>query len=137
MGRLITRRYGIARTVFLIGRWAVKVPRLRQSSNPMWTIPRALLANQSERDWSGVTGVCPVLHSWLGGLINIYPRAESWPDDSPDPDYDQIGEAWLPRDRKRSNVGLLNGEPVWLDYDGSWNGCPHSRNVAGLTGSEG
>lgn len=130
-------RRGICRTVLLIGPYAIKVPRLKGGISPtgrtwMWTIPRALLANQSEVDWRGVEGVAPVLHSWLGGLINVYPRCEPWPEDGPEPDYDAIGVDWMPRDRKPSNVGLLDGRPVWLDYDGSWNGCPHSRNAAGL-----
>jgi hypothetical protein len=133
--RLVERRYGISRTVFLIGRYAVKVPRLRSQGNghgPTWTIPRAVLANQSERDWGGVEGVAPVLRSLLGGLVNVYPRCEEWPP-GPPPAYDQIGVGWLPRDRKPQNVGILDGKPVWLDYDGSWNGCPHERNTAGLT----
>lgn len=134
---LVERRYGIARTVFLIGRWAIKVPRFKGALSPTgagisWTIPRAMLANQSERDWSGTAGVCPVLHSWLGGLINVYPRCDPWPW-THEPDYDRIGDGWLPRDRKIENIGILNGQFVWLDYDGSWNGCPHTLNVANLT----
>lgn len=140
--RLIERRVGISRAVYLIGRWAIKVPRLVKTvpdHGPTWTIPRAVLANQSEaqwsRDahWSGADGVAPVLRSWLGGLVNVYPRCEEWPADAPEPVYDEIGVGWMPRDRKPQNVGLLNGVPVWLDYDGSWNACPHERNVAGLT----
>jgi hypothetical protein len=135
---LVERRYGICRTVWLVGPWAIKTPRLRGALSPegagvSWTIPRAVLANQSEREWSGVEGVAPVLRSLLGGLVNVYPRCEPWPADTPEPDYDQIGDGWLPRDRKPENVGLLDGQPVWLDYDGSWNGCPHDRNAAGLT----
>lgn len=135
---MIERRYGVSRTVWLVGPWAIKTPRVRGAMSPTgsglsWTIPRAWIANHSERDWSGVEGVAPVIRSWLGGLVNVYPRCEEWPETGPEPDYDNIGEGWMPRDRKRSNVGLLNGEPVWLDYDGSWNGCPHSRNVGGLT----
>lgn len=136
--RLVERRHGICRTVWLVGRWAIKTPRVRGAVSPTgagvtWTIPRAVLANQSERDWRGVAGVAPVLRCWLGGLVNVYPRCEPWPDEGPEPDYDQIGEGWMPRDRKRANVGLLGGVPVWLDYDGSWNGCPHSLNAGGLT----
>jgi hypothetical protein len=32
-------------------------------------------------------------------------------------------------DRKADNIGLLDGRVVWLDYDGSWNGCPHTREA--------
>lgn len=96
-----------------------------------WAITRAVQANLSEAQWSSVEGVAPVLWTLLG-LVNVYPRCEPWPD-GPPPEYDSIGVGWLPRDRKPQNVGLLAGVPVWLDYDGSWNGCPHERNVAGLT----
>lgn len=140
---LLARHYGICRTVYLVGPWAIKTPRLRlprtregvkmtRQRERSWAISRALQANLSEQQWSGSSGVTPVLHSWLGGLVNVYPRCAPWPD-GPEPDYDSIGDGWLPRDRKPENIGLLDGQPVWLDYDGSWNGCPHSRNVAGLT----
>lgn len=131
---MIERRYGICRTVYLIGPWAIKTPRLRHPrGRRMWSIARGVQANLSELDWTGVEGVAPVLWSFAGGLINVYPRCEPWPEQLGEPAYDQIGAGWLPRDRKPENIGLLNGSPVWLDYDGSWNGCPHDRNVAGLT----
>lgn len=136
---MIERRYGICRTVFLVGRWAVKVPRLRGGDDGdrrlSWNISRAVQANLSERQWSEVEGVAPVLHSWLGGLIGVYPRCEPWTGEE-DPPYDEIGVSWLPRDRKPQNVGFLDGQVVWLDYDGSWNGCPHERNVGGLTAGD-
>jgi hypothetical protein len=130
---ILERRYGICRTVFLAGAWAVKVPRLRgyRGRAAVWSIVRGVSANLSELDWSGTEGVVPVRWSLLG-LVSVYPRCVPWPEDGPEPAYDAIGVGWLPRDRKRANVGLLDGRPVWLDYDGSWNGCPHSRNVAGL-----
>lgn len=144
---MIERRYGICRTVFLIGPYAVKVPRWRLPRNRdgikmtrqrerVWAWSRAVQANLSEQQWSNVTGVAPVLHSWLGGIVNVYPRCEPWPTDGPEPDYDAIGVSWMPRDRKPENIGLLDGTPVWLDYDGSWNGCPHSRDVADLATEE-
>lgn len=136
---LVEKRYGICRTVYLVGPWAIKTPRLRLPHPPpseggaewrVWSLARGVQANLSERQWGGVEGVAPVLWSLLG-VVNIYPRCQPW--EGPEPDYDAIGVGWLPRDRKPENIGLLDGEPVWIDYDGSWNGCPHSRNVAGLT----
>lgn len=129
---MIERKQGISRSVYLVGRWAIKVPRLRGQGRLSWRVARAVIANDSEADWKDAPGVAPVLRLWLGGLVAVYPRCDPWPD-GPEPDYDAIGEGWMPRDRKPQNIGLLNGEPVWLDYDGSWNGCPHSTNVAGLT----
>lgn len=129
----VERHEGISRAVYLVGRWAIKVPRWRgDRKDRTWRIARAVIANQSEAQWSGVVGTAPVLHLWLGGIVAVYPRCEPW-SSKVEPDYDSIGEGWMPRDRKPENIGILNGEPVWLDYDGSWNGCPHSRNVAGLT----
>ena len=140
------RHRGICRTVYLVGPWAIKVPRMHLGprtdgsrrtagealTERMWALSRAVQANLSENQWSSATGVAPVLHCWLGGLVNVYPRCEPWPD-VVEPDYDKIGVGWLPRDRKPENLGLLDGEAVWVDYDGSWNGCPHSLNVAGLS----
>lgn len=125
----IERHYGICRTVYLVGPWAIKFPRLHwhelSIERRVWSWTRGVQANLSERDFSESDGVAPVLRS-LFGLVNVYPRCEPWPSDRPGPDYDTLGPAWLARDRKPDNVGLLNGEPVWLDYDGSWNGCPHT-----------
>lgn len=125
---MIARKQGVTRSVYLVGHWAIKVPRLCGQDRLLWRVSRAILANLSEAEWSDSPDVAPVRHLWLGGLIAIYPRCEPWPD-GPEPDYDTIGAAWMPRDRKPQNVGLLNGQAVWVDYDGSWNGCPHSTNV--------
>jgi hypothetical protein len=121
-------RRGICRTVWLVGPYAIKFPSLRRY-NPgwlkglMWSVSRGIQANLAEATWSGVPGLCPVLWSF-GGLVNVYPRAEPVPDDYP-VDYDTIAPAWVPTDKKRDNLGLLNGELVWIDYDNSWNRCPH------------
>lgn len=128
---------GLHRTVLLVGNYAIKVPRLKgyKGRAAVVSVARAVSANDSERQWSGVEGVCPVKFSVLS-LVNVYPRAEPWSHEH-DPPYDEIGEGWIPRDRKPENIGYIYADgayrPVWLDYDGSWNGCPHSRNAAGLT----
>lgn len=136
---LIELHHGISRTAILIGPFAVKVPRLvpieRSLTGAVWTVARAVIANQSERQWSNVDGVMPVKASLLGGLVNIYPRAEPLTaQDRQDAIrdkrwFDSIGEGWIPRDRKWQNVGRYLGRRVWLDYDGSWNRCPHEREV--------
>lgn len=129
----MTIRRGICRTVLLVGPWAVKVPSLRANGNGamgvVWSICRGILANQSERSWTGWEGLCPVRWS-LAGLINIYPRCE--PVTDYDGDYAEVC-TMVPTsmaDRKPENLGRLNGRLVWVDYDMSWNGCPHSRMVA-------
>lgn len=128
-------RHGITRTVLLAGRWAFKVPSTRAHADGLagvlWSVSRGIQANLSELEWSKHTNpadpICPVRWSLLGGLINVYPRCEPVP-------VDADGEAlidlpprlWLPLgDAKPDNFGLLAGEPVWIDYDVSYNGCPH------------
>jgi hypothetical protein len=133
---VIGLRHGISRTCILAGPLAIKVPRLvpidRSLAGVAWTIARAVLANQSEAQTSGVDGVMPVKASLLGGLVNIYPRSEPMTLPHEAIPYDQIGQGWVARDRKPQNVGRYLGQLVWLDYDGSWNGCPHERDVANL-----
>lgn len=112
-------REGVTRTVFLIGPWAIKVPSLRTHglgfSVLLWSFCRGILANQSEAQWSGIDGVCPVRLS-LAGLINIYPRCE--PVEHYLGDYADIGPSMLPLgDCKPQNLGLLHGRIVWVDYD--------------------
>jgi hypothetical protein len=113
-------RSGISRTVILVGRYAVKVPSFRGHMpggirGRMAGFAHGLLHNQSEAIWSGFEAwhgmVAPVLHSWLGGLVNVYPRCDPAPDGAElfemDPD---------PGDVKRDNYGLLAGRLVRVDY---------------------
>lgn len=141
----MTRRWcirrGITRTVLLTGRWAIKVPSLRAYDEGLrgrlWSLTRGVQANQSEATWGrhtyGADALCPVLRSLFGGLINIYPRCDPVP-------VDAAGEALidLPAaqdiplgDAKPDNFGLLDGRPVWIDYDVSYNGCRH--DLGGVT----
>jgi len=119
---------GLTRTVLLIGRWAVKVPSFRSHgqglSGVLWSFCRGVLANHSEILWAEEPGVCPLKWS-VAGLINVYPRCGpvTW-----DPDYDAIGFTG-PTDRKRANVGMLDGRMVWVDYDMNWNDRPPCQHV--------
>ena len=122
---------GITRTVLVGKRYAVKFPSLRAYDNGVsgvvWSIVRGISANMSEREWSGQPGLCPVRWS-LFGIINVYPTATPPPSD--DIDYESISP-WLPAsDKKPHNVGVLNGELVWIDYDMNWNDCsPCNRRL--------
>lgn len=122
-------RTGASRTVILIGRYAVKVPSLRgamtrDARGRVASFATGILANQSEylwsryRPWAG--RVAPVLHSWLLGLVQVYPRCAPLDD----ADDDERGRAALPRlepdpgDVKADNYGRLpDGRIVRLDYD--------------------
>jgi hypothetical protein len=143
-------RRGITRTIWLVGRWAIKVPSLRRYDNGlagiMWSFSRGVQANLSEAGWHDLADeksqICPVLWS-LGGLINVYPRCR-WVDDI-DAELLDAGLVYPGKipgyianqrmDAKPDNVGWLrDGDDerlVWLDYDLSYNGCPH--NMPGIS----
>lgn len=155
----VERRYGICRTVVLTRRYAIKIPRLRRyrdsrtgavlgdgSRGLLWRVARGVLANQAEAEWWRHGGertrscLCPVLRSWLGGLVNVYPRCAPYEVDTetelrmfrrefrPVPDLEP-----QPGDNKSENYGVTpDGRVVLLDYDMNWNGCPHDRSGTGL-----
>lgn len=141
---------GITRTVWLVGRWAVKVPSLRRYGSGLagllWSITRGIQANLSEREWSGLEGddvpdrglLCPLRWSLLGGIINVYPRCVPWPVDEHGAALRPLPETEIPLgDDKPENWGLLGGRPVRIDYDVSYNGCPHDRGGVETTRARG
>lgn len=87
--------------------------------------------NQSEWEWStyeGGQGVCPARASLLGGLVNVYSRALAIPEDRV---VDFAAIPYLgPTDPKNRNVGILNEQLVWLDYDRNWNDGPPCQHVS-------
>lgn len=124
---MIIRR-GISRTVLLTRRYAVKVPSFRGHCTGRFRgrlrgFAVGIIANQDEADWHDFEGwegqVAPVLHSWIGGLINVYPRCEPLPldaagayfGDEPLPTLDPD-----PGDHKPDNYGILGGRIVRIDY---------------------
>lgn len=138
-------RRGITRTVILTRRHAIKFPSLRPYHEGLrgllWSVCRGILANQSEADWWRHSPVeqkqflCPVRHSWLGGIINIYPRCYPFEVDR------KVEQAMFertyrplpglhprPSDNKPDNYGWLGSQLVMLDYDMNYNGCPHDRS---------
>lgn len=127
-------RRGITRTVWLVGRYAIKFPSLRPHNDGLagllWSICHGILANQSEATWwdnSHDPGLCPVLRSWLGGIVNIYPRcAPIVEGDEFDPPMLLFG--LMLGDDKPDNYGRLGGRVVRVDYDMNYNGCPHDRS---------
>lgn len=143
--RKITIRRGITRTVILTRRYAIKFPSLRPYGDGLtgllWSVCRGILANQAEAQWWNVAlpemrqYLCPVRRSWLGGVVNVYPRCK------PFEVSDVLQEAmferrWLPLpeldpqpgDTKADNYGWLDGRLVVIDYDMNYNGCPHDRS---------
>lgn len=104
----------------------------------LWGFCRGVLANQSEASWWRNAGepmrrsLCPVRWSLFGGIVNVYPRCE--PYEVPDStrlamfhrlDFPIPGLEPQVSDNKPENYGWLNNQPVVIDYDMGWNGCPH------------
>ncbi len=134
-----TVRRGITRTVLLTRRWAIKVPSLRAHGSGLtgvlWSIARGLLANQAEIDWQQYEawkgGLCPIRWHGLGGLVVVMPRCEPLEVDAHGQFAGELPQLDPnPGDDKPANYGRLDGVVVRLDYDLSYNGCPHDRSGA-------
>lgn len=143
--------HGLTRTVFLTANYAIKVPSLRRHgyglTGVLWSLARGILANQGEASWwswARHTGdrdkFCPVLASHLGGLVNIYRRCQPYRV-SPEIEnamhertFRPLAITPQPGDCKPDNYGWLDegGKQrlVVLDYDMSYNGCPHDYSGA-------
>lgn len=110
---------GATRTVFLIGRWAIKVPTARRWRQFL----RGLLGNMDEAEFysRGATGLCPVLFHIPGGLLVVMRRAEpltdaEWqPIEWHEPDA-YSGGVKVDLEHKRSSWGMVDGELVAVDY---------------------
>lgn len=143
---MIRLRRGITRTVILTRRHAIKLPSLRPYGNGLagllWSVCRGILANQSEAEWwrnadpDTRTKLCPVLRSWLGGIVNVYPRCEPF-GVVPHVEMAMFERTYrpldldpCPGDEKPDNYGWLEDRLVRLDYDMNYNGCPHDRSGA-------
>lgn len=101
---------GITREVFLIGRWAIKIPSFRS-----WKLfLQGLLGNMQEKQWSGFDErLCPVVFYTPGGFLSIMPRAT--PIECINDEYLSICDS-LPVEKKLCSFGLLNGKIVAVDY---------------------
>jgi hypothetical protein len=111
---------GTGRIALVMPRWTIKVPYLRCTGHPyrgrMWTFAWGLLANISEHEHSGAAGVNPVRWSLLGGLVNVYRTARPLADP---PAQWPCTDTDVATDRHFTNVGLVDGQLIWLDYDSS------------------
>ncbi len=140
MRRWRISRQGITRTVLLTSRWAVKLPSLRTHGNGLvgllQSFCRGVLANQSEIDWHGYKeargALCPIRWHGLGGVVVVMPRCHPilvTADGEPVDPLPQLHPR-SPGDNKPENYGVLRGRIVRIDYDMSYNGCPHDRSGA-------
>lgn len=134
---MIWKRNGVTREVLLVGRYAIKVPKL---TGGWGFFLRGLLANMQERRCGTARWpeLCPVVFSLPGGWILVMRRAEPlaeerWKqfrceligDEAVAVDYrrgflkpwnDASAEYLVPVDLKRDSFGLLDGFIVAVDY---------------------
>lgn len=117
------RAFGTHRTVYLIGRWAIKVP-----AGVEWRLfLLGLLANMQEARFSamGRPELCPVLFAFPGGLFNVMRRAdpvdidkffELYPSEALFWEFRDQGDYLIPVEYKPDSVGMLDGQMVAVDY---------------------
>lgn len=116
-----TIKRGVSRTVILTRRWAIKVPSFRRSvtggglGSRLRSFAWGVAANHQELDWRGQPGFCPIKASWLG-IVQIYPRCDEVDHKPTKKEFRAITGMGFPSDYKRENVGLLDGQLVWVDY---------------------
>lgn len=111
--------FGVTRRVLLIGRYAVKVPTMRE-----WRLfLLGLLANMQEALFGRMNhpDLCPVLWSIPGGFLIVMRRARTLTDD----EFAALDlERWVVRDEtftvpaeiKADSFGYLDGRLVAVDY---------------------
>lgn len=110
---------GVTRHVFIVGRWALKVPRL----NYGWAMfLRGLLGNMQEATWGrcGWDGICPVVFALPGGFVIVQRRVRVMTDE------EFAAFDWraftrrkgyrIPAERKSDSFGWLDGAVVAIDY---------------------
>jgi len=113
-------KQGVTRLVFLIGRYAIKIPNFKYSTQNFLS---GCLANHNERlfckQYKGMpqlTKVAYTYYSSIFGLINIQKRAS--------PVLDNVKQGYIDKayfkdvcnDFKFENFGIIGGRLVCVDY---------------------
>lgn len=111
-------KFGTTRTVFLVGKLAIKIPVFSE-----WRLfLQGLLANIQERTFSktGWPELCPVLFSIPGGWLVIMKRAEpiSFEEFSAFnfSEFADKDDYTVPGEDKQDSLGKLDGKVVMVDY---------------------
>jgi hypothetical protein len=113
---------GSTRCVWLVGKYAIKVPRLCTWRNFL----NGLLANMTEREFDCIA---PELHAKVYyadrlGLLLIMQRADYIRPcfmnysvrSSADAFFRECDARGLPCEHKYSDIGFINGKPVLIDF---------------------
>jgi len=125
-------KFGCTREVFLIGKYAIKVPQFHYEWRHFLL---GLLANMQEVNLSKTHDerLCPVLFYIPGGWLIVMPRCGEisredflnldvtrfWPDNSEDYHPDNTCERAnynVPVENKEDSFGVLDGKIVAVDY---------------------
>lgn len=109
--------HGATRTVLLIGRWAVKLPRLGGGYR---SLLYGLLANHQEVQFRNLDHkLCPV-RFWLPfGLLVVMPRVSPLAQELTSEEYEAFVECEdyvLPVESKADSFGWLGDRLVAIDY---------------------
>jgi len=105
---------GTTRTVFLINRYAIKIP-----TTVDWPLfLSGLLANMQEATFSTMKSdkLCPVIFSFPGGFFNVMPRCQSVTLAEYAKHLVELENWPVPVENKLDSVGWLNGKIVAVDY---------------------
>ena len=112
-------RNGVSRTVFLAGKYAIKIPSCREYRMFL----HGLLANMQEVVFSktGWPELCPICFYLPLGLMVIMPRCEPMLDkDFQNFDYEKFtvhdDYTLTYIENKPDSFGILNGKVVAIDY---------------------
>lgn len=131
---MIVKR-GTTRTVFLIGKYAIKVPRFwhKFGKGHRWKIfLKGTLANLDEHFWYKCAykqdKLCPVLLKSPLGFLLVMKRAEPLKEEEYDKTIFSIIFKNLPLDNKIENFGKIDGKPVLVDYADSKYLCSDCSN---------
>lgn len=121
---------GTTRVVYLIGKYAIKLPRI----NRWRSFLRGILANLDEKMWyhhspsDWKLKMCPTLCCLLGGVILIARRAEPITEaEYRDLDTDSFKP--LPLDIKIINFGKFQDRIVLIDYADSTYFCSDCEHI--------
>lgn len=111
-------RSGATRHAILVGRYALKVPNVR---NGWEMFLCGILGNIQEQKFSGSDLIfCPIVFSIWGGWFNVMRRASPMSEDDFDrlvtDDFMQSHSMIVPCEIKVSSFGYIEGKVVCVDY---------------------
>ena len=118
--RFFDRDNGVSREVFLLGKYAIKLPIIRYGYRKFL---QGLLANLQEVEISSLgkyPEICPVLWHLPGGFLLVMPRVRVMTDEEFDnfhyTEFVFQDDYTIPAEPKSDSFGWLDGKVVAIDY---------------------